>query len=424
MSGSTPNVVILGAGQAGYWVASTLRGRGFPGDVILIGDEPHPPYERPPLSKDVLLGLKQPKSTYLATFDRLVGERITLMLGIRVREIDRAAKIVILEDARTVRYDTLVITTGGRGRSITLPGGDEDRAHFLRSIEDSKSISAVLARRTPLLIIGGGWIGLEAAAAARMAGVAVTLVESAPRLCMRVLPPTPADFLLRLHRRKGVDVRLGCVVERLADGTATLSTGEEVTYGALILGVGMIPNVELAMAAGLAVDDGILVDSAMRTSDPAIFAAGDVARYRSARYGRTMRLESWSNAQDGGIAAARAIMGDSGTYDPIPWFWSDQYDANLQVLGIPEPHHDVIERGDVTSDAYSLIYMSDGAIAAAVSINQPRDNRIISRMIEGGKSVDKRALADIKINLQQALRAGNGSERAVLTLRRSLHPPK
>jgi 3-phenylpropionate/trans-cinnamate dioxygenase ferredoxin reductase subunit len=306
-----------------------------------------------------------------------------------------------------------VISTGGRGRSITLPGADDDRLHFLRTIEDSASISAVLARGTPLLIIGGGWIGLEAAAAARMAGVAVTLVEAAPRLCMRALPPAPADFLLRLHRRKGVDVRLGCVVERLADGAATLSTGEQVPYGALILGVGMIPNAELAMKAGLAVDDGILVDSAMQTSDPAIFAAGDVARYRSARFGRTMRLESWSNAQDGGIAVAHAIMGDGSKYDPVPWFWSDQYDVNLQVLGMPEPHHDVIERGDVSSDAYSLIYMSDGAIAAAVSINQPRDNRIISKMMEHGRWLDRRDLGDIKVNLQQALRAGVMDRRAL-----------
>jgi 3-phenylpropionate/trans-cinnamate dioxygenase ferredoxin reductase subunit len=398
--------VILGAGQAGYWVARTLRDRGFPGDVILIGDEPHPPYERPPLSKDVLRGLKQPKTTYLATFERLLEQRIRPMLGITVREIDRAAKTVILEDARTVRYDTLVITTGGRGRSITLPGAVDDRLHFLRTIEDSTSISAVLARGAPLLVIGGGWIGLEVAAAARMAGVAVTLVEAAPRLCMRALPSAPADFLLRLHRRQGVDVRLGCVVERLADGTATLSTGEEVPYGALILGVGMIPNAELAMAAGLAIDDGILVDSAMRTSDPAIFAAGDVARYHSARFGRSMRLESWSNAQDGGIAVARAIMGDGGTYDPIPWFWSDQYHVNLQVLGIPEPHHDVMVRGDVTSGAYSLIYMSDRAIAAAVSINQPRDNRILRKMMENGKLLDRRDLADITVNLPQSLGAG------------------
>jgi 3-phenylpropionate/trans-cinnamate dioxygenase ferredoxin reductase component len=404
MSALAGNVVILGAGQTGYWVARTLRDRGFPGEIILIGDELHPPYERPPLSKDVMRGLKSPTTTYLATFEQLAELDVTAMLGVAVIEIDRTAKTVIFEDASTLRYDTLVIATGGRCRSIVFPEADDAKLHYLRTIEDSISLYAVLARGTPLLVIGGGWIGLEAAAAARMAGVAVTLVEAAPQLCMRVLPPGPADSLLQLHRGRGVDVRLGCVVERLAGGNATLSTGEKVSYGALILGVGMIPNVELAIAAGLAVDNGILVDNAMRTSDPAIFAAGDVARYRSARLGRTMRLESWSNAQDGGIAVARSIIGDGAAYDPLPWFWSDQYDVNLQVLGIPEPHHDVIERGDVTSGAYSLIYLSDGAIAAVISINQARDNRILRKMMEAGKSLDRRDLADTTVNLQQALR--------------------
>jgi 3-phenylpropionate/trans-cinnamate dioxygenase ferredoxin reductase subunit len=194
-------------------------------------------------------------------------------------------------------------------------------------------------------------------------------------------------------------------VERLDQGTAILSTGETIPYGALIFGVGMIPNVELAEAAGLAVDNGILVDSAMRTSDPAIFAAGDVARYQSARFGRSVRLESWRNAQDSGIAVARTIMGEGDVYDPIPWFWSDQYDTNLQILGAPALHHDVIERGDMTSDAYSLIYMNGDAIAAAVSINQPRDNRVIRRIMERGKMPDRSDLANVKLNLQQLLRA-------------------
>jgi 3-phenylpropionate/trans-cinnamate dioxygenase ferredoxin reductase component len=405
MTNSTRRVVILGAGQAGYWVAKTLRDRGFPGEIILIGDEPHPPYERPPLSKDVMRGLKQPKTTYLATLEQLEELRITLMLAVAVREIDRVTKTVILRDERTVRYETLVIATGGRGRTIALPGNDPGRLYYLRTIEDSISINATMAQNVPLLVIGGGWIGLEAAAAARMAGISVTVVEAAPQLCMRSLPSAPADFLLRLHQRQGVDVRLGCVVERLNRDTAILSTGEKIPYGVLILGVGMIPNVELAEAAGLAVDNGVLVDSTMRTSDPVIFAAGDVARYHSARFGRAVRLESWSNAQDSGIAVASAIMGDGDIYDPIPWFWSDQYDMNLQVLGIPEPHHDVIERGDVTSDAYSLIYMSGNAIAAAVSINQPRDNRVIRKIMERGKLLDRSDLANINLNLQQVLRA-------------------
>jgi 3-phenylpropionate/trans-cinnamate dioxygenase ferredoxin reductase subunit len=409
---SSANVVIIGAGQAGYWVAKTLRERGFPGEITLIGAEPHPPYERPPLSKDVLRGLKLPHTTYLATVEGLVEQRITLLLGKVVRRIDRTTKTVILGDDSQVRYDTLVITTGGRGRSVTLPGLADDRLHILRTIEDSALLGTVLSRRTPLLIVGGGWIGLEAAAAARMAGVAVTLVEAAPRLCMRSLPPVAADFLLRLHRRHGVDVRLGCVIEQLADGKARLSTGEEVSYGALIVGVGMAPNTELAAAAGLAVDDGILVDGTMRTSDPAIYAAGDVARYRSTRFGRLMRLESWSNAQDGGIAVARSLLGEGGTYDPIPWFWSDQYDVNLQVLGLPEPQHAVIERGDVTSAAYSLVYLSAGAIAGAISVNQPRDNRIIRKMMESGTTPDRQALTDVNISLQQQMR-GSAPRRSV-----------
>ena len=401
MSGETLRAVILGAGQAGYSVAKTLRSRGFSGDITLVGDESHPPYDRPPLSKEVLLNLRLPQDVYYATLEQLSHQRIDLRLSTRAREIDRAGKTVIFDDAQRMRYDVLVIATGGRPRTITVAGVEDAQLYYLRTLEHSTSLGALLRRGIPLVVVGGGWIGLEAASAAKKTGAPVTVVEAASQLCMRALPAGPADFLLRLHRREGVDVRLNSKVERVAGDTAILSSGEKVPCGALIAGVGMIPNTELAVAAELEVEDGILVDSSMRTSDPNIFAAGDVARHRSSKLGRSLRFESWSNAQNGASAVAAAIMGETPTHEPVPWFWSEQHGTTLQIVGIPEAHHRVIERGDPSSDGYSFVYLNEGAIAAAVSINQPRDYRLIRKMIEKGKSLDEKWLADAQFNLQE-----------------------
>jgi 3-phenylpropionate/trans-cinnamate dioxygenase ferredoxin reductase subunit len=398
-------VVIVGAGQAGYWVARTLRDRDFVGEIVLVGDERHPPYERPPLSKEIVRGIKAAEDTYLTTPAALTERAITAMLGTTVTAINRAAATVSLEDGSALPYDDLVIATGGRGRRLALPGADPDRLLYLRTIEDAHAIAATFRREQPLLVVGGGWIGLEAAAVARSVNVPVTVIETSSQLCPRALPAAAAGYLRDLHTRHCVDVRLGCTVTEVRGDRALLSTGAEVACGEILMGVGMIPNAELAIAAGLDTNDGILVGEGMRTSDPAIFAVGDVARYHSARHGRMMRLESWSNAQDSGISAARAILGEACPYDPLPWFWSDQYDVNLQLVGLPGSHHDVIVRGAREADAFSLIYIEGEHIVAALSVNQPRENRIIRKLIEGRKIIERSYLADSAVNLQHILRA-------------------
>jgi 3-phenylpropionate/trans-cinnamate dioxygenase ferredoxin reductase subunit len=370
-------VVIIGAGQAGGWAAKTLRAEGFEGEIVLVGEELHPPHERPPLSKDVLLGLKPPESTFLWPD----GLAVEFRPETRAVAIDRVSHRVALADGSTLAYDKLLIATGARVRRLDRPG-----ALYLRTIEDAMALRAAFLRGGGVLVIGGGWIGLEAAAAARQLGCAVTLVECTPRLCIRVVPPILSDYLKRLHERHGVEIRLG------ADAPAEAAT--------VVVGIGVVPNVELAQAAGLEISNGIAVDAFGCTSDPDIYAAGDVA----SRLGR--RLESWANAQNQAIAAAKSLLGRPTPCDEVPWFWSDQYDANLQLAGLPDPEHEIVCRGRTDEDRFSLFFLSDGRLAAAASVNSGRELRIAKRLIELGKEVDPAVLADPMRPLQSLLRPG------------------
>jgi 3-phenylpropionate/trans-cinnamate dioxygenase ferredoxin reductase subunit len=368
-------VLVIGAGQAGGWAAKTLREEGFGGEIVLVGEEAHPPHERPPLSKEVLLGLKPAESTYLWPGGLAVDFRPRL----RAVAIDRSARQVALSDGARLAYDRLVITTGARVRRLDRPG-----AHYLRTIEDAAALRAALLRGGRVLVIGGGWIGLETAAAARKLGCAVTLVESAERLCARVLPPILSDYLKRLHERHGVELRLG-----------TAATPEADT---VVVGIGVVPNVELAEAAGLAIANGIAVDAFGATSDPDIYAAGDVA----SRDG--VRLESWANAQNQAIAAARSLLGRPTAHDEVPWFWSDQYDVNLQLAGLPSPGQEIVQRGRSEEDRFTLFFLAGGRLAAAAAVNNGRELRIAKRLIEAGRPVDPGALADESRPLQALLR--------------------
>lgn len=368
-------VVIIGAGQAGGWAAKTLRDEGFEGEVVLVGEEPHPPHERPPLSKDVLLGLKPPESTFLWP----AGLAVEFHPSTRAVAIDRATRRVALADGSSLSYDGLLIATGARVRRLDRPG-----AHYLRTIEDSMALRAAFLAGGNVLVIGGGWIGLETAAAARKLGCTVTLVECAARLCARVVPPVLSDYLKRLHERHGVEIRLG------AEAAPEAET--------VVVGIGVVPNVELAQAAGLEIANGIAVDAFGRTADPDIYAAGDVA----SRDG--LRLESWANAQNQAIAAAKSLLGRQTRYDEVPWFWSDQYDVNLQLVGLPQPGHEIVRRGTMEEDRFSLFFLAEGRLAAAASVNNARELRIAKRLIELGKEVDPAALADPSRALQGLLR--------------------
>ena len=405
---SDPAIVVIGAGQAGGWAARTLRDEGFEGGIVVIGEEPYPPYERPPLSKEVLLGKEPADSSYLwpeGSFDEL---GIELRTGVGATAIDRAARTVALSDGGSIPYRKLLIATGGRVRRLPVEGAELDGVHYLRGIDDSEAIRGDLGEGAKLVVIGGGWIGLEVAAAARMLGAEVTVVEALDRLCGRALTPELAAWLLDVHRGRGVDVRLGATVEALTGegrvSGARLSGGETLAATAVVIGIGIVPNVGLAEAAGLEIDNGVRVDAHCRTSDPDIFAAGDVTNHPNDLLGRNIRLESWENAQNQGIAAARAMLGGETPYCEIPWFWSDQYDVNIQLVGLPNDFEETVTRGERADGSFVEFYMKGGRIDGAAAINNPRDIRFAKRLMQAQKTVDPAALADPSVKLQALLR--------------------
>ncbi len=395
-------IVIVGAGQAGGWVAKGLRDKSFDGTIVLLGEESHPPHERPPLSKAVLLGEADAASCQLFPADFAASDRIDFRPGVRVTAIDRAAKRVRCADATEIAYDKLVIATGGRVRTLDLPGAE--RALYLRTIEDSAAIGARLAAAKHAVVIGGGWIGLEVAAAARKRGVAVSVIEPLERVCARGLPPEASEMLAALHREHGVDLRLGRGVRAIEADRVMLDDGTSVPADVVVAGVGLIPNVELARAAGLEVANGVVVDEHGRTNDPDIYAAGDVTFHPNRLLGRSLRLESWANAQNQGVAIAAALTGATEGYAEQPWFWSDQYDVNLQILGAPAQWSAPIVRGDAAARRCSLFYLRDEKLDAVIAVNSPRDVTVARRLMQRAIKLSAAELADPNIKLDALLK--------------------
>ncbi len=408
MNDSSRTFVVIGAGQAGGWGARTLRDNGFEGRIVLIGDEPHLPYERPPLSKSALLGESEVEDAFFWPREEYDTLDIELRLGVRATAIERAAHQVALSDGETLSYDRLLIATGARPRLLPIPGADLAGVHYLRAIADTLAIREDIAQGGAALVVGGGWIGLEVAAALRKQDCAVIVVEFADRLCGRAVTPAFSDWLLELHRGHGVDVRLKCGVERFeGDGRlarAVLSDGETVACGLAVIGIGVLPNMELAEAAGLEIDNGVVVDDRGRTSDRDIFAAGDLTNHPNALLGRRVRLESWENAQNQAIATAKAMLDAGDAYAEIPWFWSDQYDVNLQLIGLPEGWDQEVTRGDPAEGAFLTFYLKDGRIDGAVAVNNGRDLRFARRLMQRGIAVPPEELADTSIKMQALLK--------------------
>ena len=401
------SIVIVGTGQAGGWAAQTLRKEGYTGKVVLIGDEPHRPYERPPLSKAVLSGEAPADSTCLLKTEAFEQLDLDWRPNVRVTSIDRGARHVRLAAGEPVTYDRLILCSGGRARRMSVPGATLPGVFTLRSIADARALAEVLVPGKAIVVVGGGWIGLEVAATARKKGVVVTIVEAMARLCERTVPAEISEYLARLHARHGTQVILGAGVEgfsRNAGGrlAVTLTDGRELVCDAVVAGIGMIPNDELAREAGLECDGGIVVDAQCRTSDPNILAAGDVAAWHCRWAGRRMRLESWQNAQEQGIAAARSALGIAVEHQPLPWFWSDQYDVNLQIYGIADPTHRVVVRGDLQSDGFVLFYLDgNDAVRSAMGPNAARDLRFARRLIDSGKRIDPALLADTRVAMSK-----------------------
>ncbi|MGH6946489.1 MAG: NAD(P)/FAD-dependent oxidoreductase [Kiloniellales bacterium] len=408
-AGEIRRVVVVGAGQAGLNVARALRGERFGGEIVLIGEEPHPPYERPPLSKAVLAGAAAPDSVLLIKPEAFARLELDFRPGTRALAIDRDARSLALASGERLRYDRLVLATGGAARKPAIPGIDFTGVFGLRSLEDSLAIRAELSDGKRLAVLGGGWIGLEVAATARRRGLEVTVFEVADRLCARVAPPLLSRYLEALHRANGVALRLGeSIGEIVAEGDGlalTLTSGEVLAVDCLVYGIGLVANDQLARAAGLECDGGILTDAEGRTADSATFACGDVAVFaHPALDGRRRRLESWGNAQHQPVATAKALLGLEVRYEEIPWFWSDQYKTNIQMLGLPDPARESVLRGRIEEGRFSLFWLADGTISAAVAVNAASDIQVAKRLMQRRKTVETAALADPAQNLRALLK--------------------
>jgi 3-phenylpropionate/trans-cinnamate dioxygenase ferredoxin reductase component len=369
-------IVIVGAGQAAAQLVLSLRQGGYGEPIHMIGDEPYAPYQRPPLSKK-FLSERPPADTLYFRPEKFWREPgVTLDVGTPVEAIDRAAKSVTLKDGRAIGYSTLVLATGTRARPLPVPGADLPGVLSLRKIDDVRALRAPLDAAQHIVIVGGGYIGLEVAAVARGEGRAVTVLEAEDRVMKRVTSPVISNFMQDFHTKRGVAIRLGArlaAIEgegkvaqvRLADG-AVLSTD------LVLLAVGAKPNDDLAAAAGLPCEDGVVVDEHGRTSDAAIHAAGDCTRFPSRRYGRKLRLECVQNAIDQAKAVAAAILGKPQAYDPVPWFWSDQYELKLQMAGLSDGYDDAKTVGDVAAARFSVEYRKAGKLIAVDAVNDGR----------------------------------------------------
>jgi 3-phenylpropionate/trans-cinnamate dioxygenase ferredoxin reductase subunit len=392
------SVVILGGGQAGAWAAKTLRDEGYAGEITLVSEELPAPYERPPLSKAML---KQPADALSAQVfsDALLdGLSLTWRKGVRAESLDLRSRRIQLSDQSALSYGKLIFCTGGRALRPPIAGVDLPGVMTLRTLDDCSRLRDALHTAQTLCIVGGGWIGLEVASTARSMGKKVTLLERGHRLCQRTLPPEVSAYLLALHRAAGVDVRLGSDVSAIeSSGTSlyvTTSDGTSVSADLVVIGAGLVANDEVAADAGLQCDRGILVDNRCVSSDPDVLAAGDVAVAPNRWAGRPIRLESWRNATDQAIAAAKVALGQDVHYDPLPWFWSDQHDINLQIFGWPQPHHRAVRRSLGANDAHITFLLDGDKVVSAIGINAARELRMSRRLIETSIAVQDRDLGD------------------------------
>lgn len=391
------SVVIVGAGQAGGETAAELRRQGYAGRITLVGEEPHVPYKRPPLSKTYLAGTATQESLYVLSAAAMEKANIEFIGGVRAASIDRANKTLVLSDGRRLPYGKLMLATGGRPRLLDVPGADLPGIHVVRSIADVDAIRANFTEGKRLVIVGGGYIGLEVAAVARKAGLAVTVLESAPRVLQRVTAPEMSAFYERVHREAGVDVRTGVQIsgfEQQGEAVHVKLVGGDVKGDLVIVGIGLIANTELAAAAGLAVDNGIVVDEFTRTSDPDIHSAGDCTNHPSEFLGRRVRLESVQNAMEQGRAGAANILGKSTRYANVPWFWSDQYDLKLQMVGMSTGFDQFVLRGDPAKRSFGAFYLKDGILIAADTVSRPQEFMLAKKLVAMKAKVDPTRLAD------------------------------
>lgn len=400
------NVVIIGAGHAGGTAAALLRQFGFVGAITLIGEEPLAPYQRPPLSKAWLKGEADGDALALKPESFYAEANITLLLSAMASNIDRAAKTVSLSNGRSIPYDHLIIATGARARPLPVPGADLAGVMSLRSAADAEQLKAVLGPGKRLAVVGGGYIGLEAAASARALGAEAVVIEREPRILARVACETLSTFFTDYHRARGVAFELGAIIAGFegADGHITgvrLADGRVIACDAALVGIGAIPNDELATAAGLETAGGIVVDEHSRTSDPAIFAIGDVTHRPLARYDRMFRLESVANALEQARQAASVIAGRPVPPHEVTWNWSDQYDIKYQFAGLPFDVDSTLIRGDPATARFAVFHLAGDVIQAVEAVNAPAEFMGGRQLIASRRPIVRARLADTAVSMKE-----------------------
>ena len=406
LSSSPPDrVVVVGGGQAGAQTVQSLRQFGYAGAITLVGDEPALPYQRPPLSKAYMKGDLSEDRLYFKPVAWYDDNKVETVLSQKVEGIDRAAREVRLEHGGHLRYDALIIATGSRPRRLPVEGADLNNVFDLRDLADVEHIRPKMIEGRRLVIVGAGYIGLEAAAVARQLGLEVTVLEMEQRVLARVTSPVISSFYENLHMEHGVDVRCGARLASLKgnDGTLThavLASGDEIKADLVLAGIGIIPNVELAQEAGLACKNGIIVDADARTNDPRIFAAGDCTVRPLSHYARTGRLESVHNAIEQGKLAAAAIMGKPRPAIDCPWFWSDQYDVKLQIAGLSEGYDEIVLRGNQEAKKFAAFYLKNGRLIAVDAVNSPPEFLASKKLIMTGTRVMSEKLSDPAVSMK------------------------
>jgi 3-phenylpropionate/trans-cinnamate dioxygenase ferredoxin reductase subunit len=396
-------IVIVGANLAGGRAVEVLRKQGFDGPITMIGDEPDRPYERPPLSKEFLRGEQPLEKAFLRPEEWYAENDISLMLGVRATRLDLGAKEVETGDGARVPFDKLLLVTGGRPRMMSSPGADLDGIHTFRTFRDAEALSPKLGAGVRVVVVGAGFIGSEIAAAARTRGCDVTLFEAEAVPLVRALGEDVGKIHGQIHRDNGVDLHTGIKVEGFeGDSQVRRVLTSEGSFDAdvVVVGVGISPNVELAQDAGITVDNGIVVDEQCRTSAPDVFAAGDVAKHPNPYNGTSIRVEHWQNAQNQGSAAARSMLGDTTPYVEVPWFWSDQYDVNIQMSGHPLKWDRQVFRGEVDARSFTAFYMDGDRLVAAAGFNRGKDVRGARALIEAGMTPSDAELSDDSVDLR------------------------
>ena len=397
-------VVIIGAGHAAGQAAASLRQAKYAGDITIVGDEAHIPYQRPPLSKAYLKGDQSADKVYLRAESFYADRNIAMKLSTRATAIDTTAKTVALSSDETLHYDHLLISTGSRPRKLSIDGSDLPGIHYLRTMDDVDGLRDGMQADANLVIVGGGYIGLEVAAVGRELGLNVHVLEMEERILQRVTTPEMSAYYHQLHEGRGVNIHTNTAVTGFAgDGKVqeVLCGDKRFPADIVIVGIGIIPNTELAEAAGIVCDNGIVVDDHCCTSDPHVYAAGDCTNHPNLLLDRRLRLESVPNAMDQARVSTANMLGDDKTYAAIPWFWSDQYELKLQMVGFSADGDAQVLRGDMASNQFAIFYLKDGKVVAADAVNSPKEFMLCKQLV--GKSADPAMLADPEADLKALL---------------------